>query len=156
MNPIVDDKTLTVVISQSGETADTIAAMREAKRFGVENLCDSKRGGKRHSQRGGRCFCCTVGRPRNFGCDNKGVQHTHEVTAIYLLSLYIAQELNMIDDEKLKTKLDVLLKSCLRIFRKYSTTEETNSNIWHHSIITQRTCSFWEELSIMRLHSKAL
>ena len=32
MNPIVNEKTLTIVISQSGETADTIAAMREAKR----------------------------------------------------------------------------------------------------------------------------
>lgn len=34
MKPVVNDKTLTVVISQSGETADTIAAMREAKRRG--------------------------------------------------------------------------------------------------------------------------
>ena len=30
-NPIIDDKTLVILISQSGETADTIAAMREAK-----------------------------------------------------------------------------------------------------------------------------
>jgi len=30
-DPIVDDKTLVLLISQSGETADTIAAMREAK-----------------------------------------------------------------------------------------------------------------------------
>ena len=30
-NPIVNDKTLCIVISQSGETADTLAAMREAK-----------------------------------------------------------------------------------------------------------------------------
>ena len=32
--PIVDEKTLVVCISQSGTTADTIAAMREAKRLG--------------------------------------------------------------------------------------------------------------------------
>jgi len=37
-NPIVGDKTLTVVISQSGETADTLAAMREAKRRGAKTL----------------------------------------------------------------------------------------------------------------------
>ncbi len=30
-NPIVDDQTLCIVISQSGETADTLAAMREAQ-----------------------------------------------------------------------------------------------------------------------------
>ncbi len=37
-NPIVSDKSLCVVISQSGETADTLAAMREAKRRGAKTL----------------------------------------------------------------------------------------------------------------------
>jgi glutamine---fructose-6-phosphate transaminase (isomerizing) len=37
-NPIVNDRTLCVVISQSGETADTLAAMREAKRRGAKTL----------------------------------------------------------------------------------------------------------------------
>jgi glutamine---fructose-6-phosphate transaminase (isomerizing) len=37
-NPIVTDTTLCVVISQSGETADTLAAMREAKRRGAKTL----------------------------------------------------------------------------------------------------------------------
>ncbi len=37
-NPIVSDRTLCVVISQSGETADTLAAMREAKRRGAKTL----------------------------------------------------------------------------------------------------------------------
>ncbi|MDR0958141.1 MAG: glutamine--fructose-6-phosphate transaminase (isomerizing) [Clostridiales bacterium] len=34
-DPIVDEKTLVILISQSGETADTIAAMREAKARGA-------------------------------------------------------------------------------------------------------------------------
>ncbi|MBQ3088591.1 MAG: glutamine--fructose-6-phosphate transaminase (isomerizing) [Clostridia bacterium] len=33
-NPIVDDRTLVIIISQSGETADTLAALKEAKRRG--------------------------------------------------------------------------------------------------------------------------
>ena len=37
-NPIVTPNTLCVVISQSGETADTLAAMREAKRRGARTL----------------------------------------------------------------------------------------------------------------------
>ncbi|MCC6317860.1 MAG: glutamine--fructose-6-phosphate transaminase (isomerizing) [Gemmatimonadaceae bacterium] len=37
-NPIVDEKTLCIVISQSGETADTLAAMREAKRRGARTM----------------------------------------------------------------------------------------------------------------------
>jgi len=34
-NPVVDEKTLVIVISQSGETADTLAALREARRRGA-------------------------------------------------------------------------------------------------------------------------
>jgi glutamine---fructose-6-phosphate transaminase (isomerizing) len=37
-NPIVNDRTLCIVISQSGETADTLAAMREAQRRGARTL----------------------------------------------------------------------------------------------------------------------
>jgi len=37
-NPIVTPTTLCIVISQSGETADTLAAMREAKRRGARTL----------------------------------------------------------------------------------------------------------------------
>ena len=37
-NPIVTPTTLCIVISQSGETADTLAAMREAKRRGAHTL----------------------------------------------------------------------------------------------------------------------
>ena len=38
MDPIVDENTLVVVISQSGETLDTMAALREAKRLGAKVL----------------------------------------------------------------------------------------------------------------------
>jgi len=37
-NPIVTDRTLCIVISQSGETADTLAAMREARSRGARTL----------------------------------------------------------------------------------------------------------------------
>jgi len=37
-DPIIDQNTLVILISQSGETADTIAAMREAKRRGAVTL----------------------------------------------------------------------------------------------------------------------
>jgi len=45
-NPIVNERTLCIVISQSGETADTLAAMREAKKrgaktYGVVNVVGS-------------------------------------------------------------------------------------------------------------------
>jgi glucosamine--fructose-6-phosphate aminotransferase (isomerizing) len=37
-NPIVNERSLCIVMSQSGETADTLAAMREAKRRGAKTL----------------------------------------------------------------------------------------------------------------------
>jgi glucosamine--fructose-6-phosphate aminotransferase (isomerizing) len=37
-NPIVDDDTLVIAISQSGETADTLAALQEAKRRGARSI----------------------------------------------------------------------------------------------------------------------
>lgn len=37
-NPILSDRMMVIIISQSGETADTLAALREAKRKGVKTL----------------------------------------------------------------------------------------------------------------------
>lgn len=37
-DPLVDGNSLTIVISQSGETSDTLAALREAKRLGARTL----------------------------------------------------------------------------------------------------------------------
>ena len=45
-NPLIDNRTLVIAISQSGETADTLAAVREARRYGSKlvaicNVLDS-------------------------------------------------------------------------------------------------------------------
>ena len=37
-SPLIDEKTLTIVISQSGETSDTLASLKEAKRLGSRTL----------------------------------------------------------------------------------------------------------------------
>lgn len=107
MNPIVDDKTLTVVISQSGETADTIAAMREAKRLGSRTFAIVNAVGSAIAREADDVLYTWAG-PEISVATTKA--YSTQVTAIYLLSLYIAQELNMIDDETLKTKLDALEK----------------------------------------------
>ena len=38
MNPIINEKDLVIAISQSGETLDTMSALREAKRLGAKTL----------------------------------------------------------------------------------------------------------------------
>ena len=53
-NPIISDKTLCIVISQSGETADTLAAMREAQRRGRARAGHRERGGLDDRARVGR------------------------------------------------------------------------------------------------------
>ena len=53
-NPVVDERTLVIGISQSGETADTLAAMREAKRRGARTVGPGERGRLDHRARGGR------------------------------------------------------------------------------------------------------
>ncbi|MFA6075008.1 MAG: glutamine--fructose-6-phosphate transaminase (isomerizing) [Negativicutes bacterium] len=37
-NPMVNERTLTIIVSQSGETSDTLAALRESKRLGSKTL----------------------------------------------------------------------------------------------------------------------
>ena len=37
-SPIIDERTLTIVVSQSGETSDTLAALKESKRLGAKTL----------------------------------------------------------------------------------------------------------------------
>lgn len=107
MNPIVDDKTLTVVISQSGETADTIAAMREAKRLGSRTFAIVNAVGSAIAREADDVLYTWAG-PEISVATTKA--YSTQVTAMYLLSLYIAQELDMIDDETLKSKLDALEK----------------------------------------------
>ena len=50
-SPILGSDTLVLVISQSGETADTLAALREAKRLGAYTSFDRQRGGQHHCKR---------------------------------------------------------------------------------------------------------
>lgn len=107
MNPIVDDKTLTVVISQSGETADTIAAMREAKRLGSRTFAIVNAVGSAIAREADDVLYTWAG-PEISVATTKA--YSTQVTAMYLLSLYIAQELDMIDAEALKSKLDALEK----------------------------------------------
>ena len=53
-DPIVDARTLAVVITQSGETADTLGALREAKRLGARVDCDLQRRRQHGHARSGR------------------------------------------------------------------------------------------------------
>src|SRR3954467_1389728 len=105
--PIVSNKTLAVVITQSGETADTLAALREAKHEGASSIA----------------ICNVVGSMATRETD--GTIHTHagpeigvastkaftsQLVALYLFALRLAQVRGVLWAEGSKPHVDALLQ----------------------------------------------
>ncbi len=95
-DPLVDDTTLGVFISQSGETADTLAAVREAKRKGTHVLS----------------ICNVV--DSSISRESDGVLYTHagpeigvasskaftaQLAALYILSIYLGRARGRLSEE---------------------------------------------------------
>lgn len=74
-DPILPENTLVVIVSQSGETADTLAALRLAKEKGRAYPWHRKRSWKFDCKRGRQCHV-HLGRSGDRCCDNESVQHT--------------------------------------------------------------------------------
>jgi glucosamine--fructose-6-phosphate aminotransferase (isomerizing) len=106
-DPIVDDRTLMVVISQSGETADTRAALREGKQKGVSSLA----------------ICNVV--ESSIARDSDHVIYTHagpeigvastkafttQLVALYLLALYLAVGRRQLGAQEVQNCLDELIR----------------------------------------------
>jgi glucosamine--fructose-6-phosphate aminotransferase (isomerizing) len=104
-DPIIDSDTLTVVISQSGETADTLAAQREARAKGSRTLA----------------ICNAVGSMMTREAD--GVVYTHagpeigvastkaftaQLAALDLLALYLAQARGRMSPDAIRAHLEHL------------------------------------------------
>jgi glucosamine--fructose-6-phosphate aminotransferase (isomerizing) len=106
-SPIVSSKTLAVVITQSGETADTLAALREAKREGAASIA----------------ICNVVGSMATRETDGTIYTHagpeigvastkafTSQLVALYLLALRLAQVRGALSAEASKPHIDALLQ----------------------------------------------
>ncbi|MBA4544122.1 glutamine--fructose-6-phosphate transaminase (isomerizing) [Thermoactinomyces daqus] len=87
-DPIITDKTLVVVISQSGETADTLAALREAKKQGARVLAITNVVGSSVAREADDVIITWAG-PEIAVASTKA--YTSQLIAIYLLGLYFAQ-----------------------------------------------------------------
>ena len=105
--PIVPPHTLAVVITQSGETADTLAALREAKRQGASSIS----------------ICNVVGSMATRETDGTIYTHagpeigvastkafTSQLVALYLLALRLAQVRGVLSFEQSKPHVDALLQ----------------------------------------------
>ncbi len=96
-NPVITDSTLMILISQSGETADTLAAMREGKKRGAKNVA----------------ICNVV--DSSIAREAHGVVYTHagpeigvastkafvtQLAALYLFTVRFGRAINSIDQAK--------------------------------------------------------
>ncbi|HTS35399.1 MAG TPA: glutamine--fructose-6-phosphate transaminase (isomerizing) [Candidatus Solibacter sp.] len=87
-NPIVDPDTITLVISQSGETADTIAAQREAKSKGSKTLAICNVVGSMITREAAGTIYTHAG-PEIGVASTKAF--TGQLTALYIFAMYLAQ-----------------------------------------------------------------
>lgn len=95
--PLVDEHTLAVFISQSGETADTLAAMREAKSLGATTLAITNVVGSSIAREADYTVYLWAG-PEIAVASTKA--YTTMLIAQYLLSIYLAQAKGTITEER--------------------------------------------------------
>jgi glucosamine--fructose-6-phosphate aminotransferase (isomerizing) len=105
--PIVEPDTITVVISQSGETADTIAAQREAKAKGSKTLAICNVVGSMITREAAGTIYTHAG-PEIGVASTKAF--TGQLTALYLFAMYLAQARGAITPEQSRTAVQELTR----------------------------------------------
>ncbi len=95
-DPFVDEKTLFIAISQSGETLDTLAALREAKRKGARVLSIVNVVGSSVARESDDVFYTWAG-PEIAVASTKA--YTTQLLCLYLIALYMGKSIGRITDE---------------------------------------------------------
>ena len=104
-DPIVNEDHLTIVISQSGETADTLAGLREAKRKGSRILAITNVIGSSIAREADDVFYTLAGREIAIASTKA---YLAQITALLMITLYVAQQQKIkIDQELLKDLLRI-------------------------------------------------
>lgn len=85
---LIDDKTLVIIVSQSGETADTLAALREAKRKGARILSITNVVGSSVARESDDLFYTWAG-PEIAVASTKA--YTTQLVAFYMLALHFGR-----------------------------------------------------------------
>ena len=106
-NPIVDKTTLTVVISQSGETADTLAAQREAKSKGSKTLAICNVVGSMITREAAGCLLTHAG-PEIGVASTKAF--TCQLTALFILAMHLAEVREKLPPEQARNLVQELLR----------------------------------------------
>ena len=114
-DPLIDGHTLVIVISQSGETADTIAALKECKSRGAMTLAVVNVVGSTVAKLADYTVYTWAG-PEIAVATTKG--YTTQVTVLYLLAVYFAGQLGRAagEDKKLVSSLQALPRQIQQAF----------------------------------------
>ena len=111
-DPLIDEHTLLIVLSQSGETADTIAAMKECKSRGARTLAIVNVVGSTIAELADDVLYTWAG-PEIAVATTKG--YTTQVSVLYLVALYISRTLDRVEDADYYHHLSSLLMLPKRI-----------------------------------------
>jgi glucosamine--fructose-6-phosphate aminotransferase (isomerizing) len=129
-DPILDAKTLTVCISQSGETADTIAAQREAKQKGSPTLAICNVLGAMITREAAGSILTHAG-PEIGVASTKAF--TAQLTALVLLAVYLGEVRGALSGEAAKT----LLQEFITIPHKIETILQADRNGFYENLARQ-------------------
>ena len=121
-DPLIDEHTLLIVLSQSGETADTIAAMKECKNRGAKTIAIVNVVGSTIAKLADHALYTWAG-PEIAVATTKG--YTTQLAVLYLFSLYTAKKIGSISDEEFNR----LLTALKALPKKIQETIDTNSKI---------------------------
>lgn len=99
-NPILHKNDVCIIISQSGETADTLAALREAKRQGIRILSIVNVVGSSIARESDDVLYTWAG-PEIAVATTKG--YSTQISLMYLLALKLGQARGHVSDEQLQT-----------------------------------------------------
>jgi glucosamine--fructose-6-phosphate aminotransferase (isomerizing) len=104
---MVDEKTLVITVSQSGETADTLAALRLAKARGARTLCICNAVGSTMSREAGGVLLTHCG-PEIGVASTKAFMG--QLTVLYLLALFFAGAKGSVPQDQISALQEGLLK----------------------------------------------
>ena len=106
-DPLCDENTLVLIISQSGETADTLAALREAKRRGARTLAIVNVVGSSISKEADDVIYTWAG-PEIAVATTKA--YSTQLAIVYQLAMYMAEKLGTMSDREYREMLSALQK----------------------------------------------
>jgi glucosamine--fructose-6-phosphate aminotransferase (isomerizing) len=96
-DPIIDEETLCVAITQSGETADTLAGVREARERGAKVIAITNVVGSRVTRESDGCIYTHAGPEIGVAATKT---FTAQIAALTVLALKLAQAKGMLTDER--------------------------------------------------------